>query len=91
MVAFAVSRENIPDVEVRQVKEVAEVLFVLIAIEASTWPTPVGFDLGLVGGEQWLCDFAGELLTVSNGEDFLLRRHLTLRDDVIDVRPALAI
>jgi hypothetical protein len=51
MVAFAVSGEDVPDVEIWKVEEVAEILFVFIAVEATARTAPVGFNLGLVGGE----------------------------------------
>ena len=91
MVAFAVGRQDVADIEVRQAEKIPEVLFVFVAVETSARSTSVGFDVRRVGGEQRAGDLVRKFLTVSCGEGFLLRRHLTLHDDVVDVRPTLAV
>ena len=89
--AFAVSRKYVPDIEFRQAQQVAEVLFVLVAIETTARAAAGGLDFRFIGGQQWAGDGAGQRRTVVGGERFLLGRHLAFRDDVVKVRPAFAV
>ena len=89
--ALAVGREHIPDIEFRQSQQVAEVLFVLVAIETTARAAAGRLDLCFIGGQQWSGDGAGQRGAVVGGERFLLGRHLAFRDDVVKVCPAFAV
>ena len=91
MVAFAVGRKDVPDIEVRQAEKIPEVLFVFVAVKTTARSATVGFDVRRVSGEQRAGDLVREFLTVGRGEGFLLRGHLALHDDIVKVRPTFAV
>ena len=89
--ALAIRGEHVPDIEFRQAQQVAEVLFVFVAIEATAGAAAGRLDLRFIGGQQGSGDGAGQRGAVVGGESFLLRRHLAFRDDIVKVSPAFAV
>jgi hypothetical protein len=88
--ALAIFRQHVSDVEVGQVEDVAQVLLVLVAIEAAEGTAAVAEDVDVVGLVDGLPQAAEQGGALGVGERDAFRGHFAIGYAVVDADPAVA-
>ena len=89
MMAFAVVRQPVANVEMRKLQEVAQVLLELDAVQPSYRPTSVCSDLRAVRRRDGTAQSSDHRRPLPVGQVFRLGRHLTFINAIVNQNPAI--